>query len=315
MSESIEITIEENKNRLDSALAEILKEKGITRSRVQRLIEEKRVLKNGKETKASEAVKCGDKIILNLPEPQKNEILPRNFPLKIWYEDENIFVVEKPSNMVTHPAYGHYEDTLVNVLLSLNIPLSNYQGKERAGIVHRLDKETSGLLIVAKNEETHQFLSRQFAERKVQKEYLALVWGSLPKDVIEVSAPLKRDVKNRKKIAVSNDGKNAVTIFKTVDELKFLSLVKAIPKTGRTHQIRVHLAHIKHPIVGDFLYGGHPENGVPSDRIKKFVKESGRFFLHAHKICFENREGKQIEVVSPLPQDFVELLEIVKSYG
>lgn len=315
MSESIEITIEENRNRLDSALAEILKEKGITRSRVQRLIEEKRVLKNGKETKASEAVKYGDKIILNLPEPQKNDILPRNFPLKIWYEDENIFVVEKPSNMVTHPAYGHYEDTLVNVLLSLNIPLSNYQGKERAGIVHRLDKETSGLLVVAKNEETHQFLSRQFAERKVQKEYLALVWGALPQDVIEVSAPLKRDVKNRKKIAVSKEGKSAVTIFQSIEELKFITLVKATPKTGRTHQIRVHLAHIKHPIVGDFLYGGHPENGVPSYRIKKFVKESGRFFLHAHKICFEKRDGKRIEVISPLPQDFVELLEIVKSYG
>ena len=315
MNEPIEITIQENKSRLDSALAEILKDKGITRSRVQRLIAEKRVLKNGKETKASDAVKCGDKISLNLPEVKKNEILPLNFPLKIWYEDENIFVVEKPSNMVTHPAYGHYDDTLVNVLLSLNIPLSTYQGKERAGIVHRLDKETSGLLVIAKDEETHQFLSRQFAERKVQKEYLALVWGSLPKDEVEVVAPLRRDLKNRKKICVDKSGREAKTVFQSVDNLKFISLVKGIPKTGRTHQIRVHLAHIKHPIVGDFLYGGHLENGVPSDIIKKYVKESGRFFLHAHKIVFENIKGKKIEVVSPLPQDFIQLMEIVKNYG
>ncbi|MCX7830536.1 MAG: RluA family pseudouridine synthase [Acidobacteria bacterium] len=315
MSESIELIIEENKKRLDSALAEMLEKKGFTRSRIQKLISEKRVTKNGKEAKASEQLKIGDKITIDLPEAIKNEILPLNFPLKIWYEDENLFVVEKPANMVTHPAYGHNSDTLVNVLLSLNVPLSNYQGKERAGIVHRLDKETSGLLVVAKDEQTHQFLSRQFSERTVEKEYLALVWGTLPKDEIEVSAPLKRDLKNRKRICVAENGKNALTIFQTIDRLRFITLIKAKPKTGRTHQIRVHLAHIKHPIVGDFLYGGHLENGVPSDKIRKFVKESGRFFLHAHKIVFENRKGKKIEVVSPLPKDFVELMEIVKNYG
>lgn len=315
MSQAIEVIIKENKKRVDSALAEILCEKGITRSRIQRLISEKRVFLNGKEVKPSQPVKAGDKVILNLLEEKKLEIVPLNFPLKIWYEDEDLFVVEKPSNMVTHPSCGHSDDTLVNVLLSLNIPLSNYQGKERAGIVHRLDKETSGLLVIAKNEEMHQYLSRQFAERKVYKEYLALVWGSLPKDEMEVSKALKRDLKNRKKISVNEDGKGAVTFFTIVEQMKHITLLKAIPKTGRTHQIRVHLAHIKHPIVGDFLYGGHPENGIQNDKIKKYIKECGRFFLHAHRIIFEKREGKKIEVVSPLPSDFIELMEIIKKYG
>lgn len=315
MSQKIEIIIEENQKRLDSALAKLLNDKGFTRSKIQKLILEKRILLNGREPKSSDFLKVGDKIELTLSEKKKNEILPLNFPLKVWYEDENLFVVEKPSNMVTHPAFGHYEDTLVNVLLSLNIPLSTYQGRERAGIVHRLDKETSGLLVVAKDERTHQFLSRQFAERRVQKEYLALVWGSLPEEEMEVSAPLKRDLKNRKKMAVDKKGKEAKTIFLSIDNFRFISLVKAVPKSGRTHQIRVHLSYIKHPIVGDFLYGGHLENGVPSSKIKNFVKECGRFFLHAHKLVFENIEGKKIEVVSPLPEDFVQLMEIVKSYG
>lgn len=315
MSPAIDVIIKENRKRVDSALAEILCNKGITRSRIKRLISEKKVFLNGKEAKPSEPVKAGDRVTLKLPEESRSEIVPLNFPLKIWYEDENLFVVEKPPNMVTHPSYGHRNDTLVNVLLSLNVPLSNYQGKERAGIVHRLDKETSGLLLIAKNEETHQFLSRQFAERMVYKEYLALVWGSLLENEIEVSAPLKRDLKNRKKFCVNESGKNALTIFESVEEMKYVSLVKAIPKTGRTHQIRVHLAHIKHPIVGDFLYGGHPENGVPNDKIKKFVKESGRFFLHAHKIIFKRRDGKQIEVISPVPRDFIEFMEIIKNYG
>lgn len=315
MGQMIEITITENQKRLDSALAKILSEKGFTRSKIQRLILEKRILLNGREPKSSDFVRLGDKVEVKLEEEKKNEILPLDFPLKVWYEDEYLFVVEKPSGMVTHPSYGHYSDTLVNVLLSLKIPLSTFQGKERAGIVHRLDKETSGLLVVAKDEKTHQFLSKQFAERKVYKEYLALVWGSLPKDEIEVIASLKRDTKNRKKIGVDKTGKEAKTLFIAVDNLKFISLVRAIPKTGRTHQIRVHLSHIKHPIVGDFIYGGHLENGIPYDKLRKFIKECGRFFLHASKIVFENINGKKIEVVSPIPKDFVQLMEIVKNYG
>lgn len=315
MSQMIEITITENQKRLDSALAKILSEKGFTRSKIQKLILEKRILLNGREPKSSDFVKLGDKVELKLEEEKKNEILPLDFPLKVLYEDQYLFVVEKPSGMVTHPSYGHHDDTLVNVLLSLRIPLSTFQGKERAGIVHRLDKETSGLLVVAKDEKTHQFLSRQFAERKVYKEYLALVWGALPKDEIEVVASLKRDLKNRKKIVVDKNGKEAKTLFVAVDNLKFISLIKAIPKTGRTHQIRVHLSHIKHPIVGDFLYGGHLENGVPCERLRKYVKECGRFFLHASKIAFENIDGERMEVVSPIPEDFVQLMEIVKNYG
>lgn len=313
--EKIEITLDKDYNRLDVALTSLLSDKGISRSKIQQLIREKRVFLNGRNEKGSSKVKSGDKVLIDFFEEKVNDIIPLNFPLKVFYEDENLFVVEKPANMVTHPSYGHFNDTLVNVLLSMNVSLSMHQGKERAGIVHRLDKETSGLLIIAKNEKAHLYLSRQFSERSVEKEYLALIWGSLKNDEMEVTTNLKRDKKNRKKITVSSEGRYSQTIFKTVEILKHISLIKAIPTTGRTHQIRVHLSYLRHPIVGDFLYGGHPERGIRSEIVRKAVKESKRFFLHSHKLIFRNLDGNRVEVVSPIPQDFLNFMEIVRKYG
>ena len=313
--ERIELVLNVGGVRLDSAIASNLKERGFSRSRIQKLIDENLILLNGKKEKGSVKVKMGDRVTIDILENRSSDLVPLEFPLKVLYEDEDLFVVDKPANMVTHPSYGHRDDTLVNVLLSMNLPLSFYQGKERAGIVHRLDKETSGLLIIAKNEPAHFFLSKQFSERTIEKEYLALIWGTLKEDEMDVNLPIARDKKNRKKMAVNEGGKNARTIFKIVENLKFITLIKALPKTGRTHQIRVHLSYLNHPIVGDFLYGGHPENGVPSQIIKKAVKEANRFFLHSHKIVFQNCKGERVEVVSEIPEDFCKFMEIVRNYG
>ncbi|HPA27584.1 MAG TPA: RluA family pseudouridine synthase [Acidobacteriota bacterium] len=312
MDEILEIVFEGAAKRIDAALTKELAGKGITRSRVQKLIAEGRVILEGRVPKASEEIRKGDKVVISMPNRPDPEPLPLDFPLKVAYEDEQLFVVEKPSGMVTHPAHGHFDDTLVNVLLSLGKPLSEFQGKERAGIVHRLDKETSGLMIIAKTEEAHSYLSGQFADRKVSKEYRALVWGTLPRDEVTVAGSIGRDPKNRQKFAVRTDGKTAETVFTELERMKHISLVLARPKTGRTHQIRVHLAHIHHPIVGDRLYGGRQEKGVPEARLRDAVKNAGRFFLHASRLLFTTVGGERIEVVSEIPRDFTDLMEVFR---
>ncbi len=312
MDDVLEIVFAESANRIDAALAKELAGKGITRSRVQKLIAEGRVTLGGRVPKASDEVRLGDTVIVTLPKPPASEPLPLDFPLKVAYEDQHLFVVEKPAGMVTHPAHGHFDDTLVNVLLSLGKPLSEFQGKERAGIVHRLDKETSGLMIIAKTEEAHSYLSAQFADRKVSKEYRALVWGTLPADEVRVTGGIGRDPRNRQKFAVRADGKSAETVFTELERMKHVSLILARPKTGRTHQIRVHLAHIHHPIVGDRLYGGRQEKGVPEARLRDAVKDAGRFFLHASRLLFTSVGGERVEVVSEIPRDFTDLMEVFR---
>lgn len=312
MDDVLEIVFAESAKRIDAALAKELAGRGVTRSRVQKLIAEGRITLAGRVPKASDEVRQGDTAIVTLPKPPASEPLPLDFPLKVAYEDEHLFVVEKPAGMVTHPAHGHFDDTLVNVLLSLGKPLSEFQGKERAGIVHRLDKETSGLMIIAKTEEAHSYLSGQFADRKVSKEYRALVWGTLPADEVTVTGGIGRDPRNRQKFAVRADGKAAETVFSELERMKHVSLVLARPKTGRTHQIRVHLAHIHHPIVGDKLYGGRQEKGVPEARLRDAVKNAGRFFLHASRLLFTTVGGERIEVVSEIPRDFTDLMEVFR---
>jgi 23S rRNA pseudouridine1911/1915/1917 synthase len=315
MDEVLKIVFEIDEKRIDSALTKELMEKGITRSHIQKLIVQEKIFLNGKKPKASDSVSRGDVALIHLIAPDTSEPLPLDFPLKIVHEDEDLFVIEKPAGMVTHPAHGHFNDTLVNVLLSLGRPLSQFQGKERAGIVHRLDKETSGLMVIAKNEIAHSFLSKQFADRKVEKEYNALIWGTLPKDNVTVEGNIGRDPRNRQKYAVRREGKAAATFFKEIERMKHISLVLARPQSGRTHQIRVHLAFLHHSIVGDSLYGGHQEKGIPEIRLREAVRTSGRFFLHATKLAFDDRKGKRIEVRSSLPLEFLELMEIFKTNG
>jgi 23S rRNA pseudouridine1911/1915/1917 synthase len=311
----LSFTADASARRLDLLVAERLKERGVTRSLLQRLAAEGKVLLDGKAARPASAVRSGQRVEVELPEERPFEIVPREGSLSILFEDEACLAVDKPAGLVVHPARGHWDDTLVNLLRGRGVNLSTGVGPGRPGIVHRLDKETSGVLLVAKTDAAQARIVDQFRARTVEKVYLALVWGTLPEEVREVRLPVGRDPHRRTRWAVCPGGREAVTLLATVERLSHVSLVEARPRTGRTHQIRVHLAHLRHPIVGDALYGGHPENGLPSLRLRRAVQEAGRFFLHAHSLTFESPASGPVTVISPLPPDFLEVLEVFRSHG
>ncbi len=237
---------------------------------------------------------------MRVPPPRSLELEPESIPLNIVYEDDDLLVVDKPAGLAVHPAPGHSRHTLVNALLAHCVDLSGVGGVLRPGIVHRLDKDTSGLLLVAKNDRTHASLSRQLKERTVQKRYLALVRGRLeqPEGVIE--GAVGRDPRNRKRMAIVEGGRPARTAYKVREYLDGMTLVEVAPSTGRTHQIRVHFAAAGHPIVGDALYG------KPSGLV-------GRQFLHAYRLAFEHpRNGRRMEFEAPLPEDLTEALRTAR---
>jgi 23S rRNA pseudouridine1911/1915/1917 synthase len=312
----ITVTLPEAGRRLDVLLAQLLRDRGLSRSAIQRLMSEGRVLLDGRAAKASSDAAEGQVATVDAPDPNPEEaIAPLDLPLAVLYEDEACLAVDKPSGLVTHPAKGHWDDTLVNALAAAGVSLSSGTGPGRPGLLHRLDKETSGVLLLAKTDAAQAALAEQFKERLVRKRYLALVWGALPQDALEVDAPIGRDPRNRKKMAVREGGKSSKTGFRTVELLPHVSLVEARPLTGRTHQVRVHLAHLRHPVVGDSVYGGRPENGLPSALLRKKVAEAGRFFLHAHALSFESPSRGAVTVVSPLPPTFEELMEAFRKHG
>jgi 23S rRNA pseudouridine1911/1915/1917 synthase len=312
----IEVRLPEPGRRLDVLLAKMLHGEGLSRSAIQRLMSEGRVLLDGKVAKASTEAGEGQVATVDAPELRHQEaIVPLELPLAVLYEDEACLAVDKPSGLVTHPAKGHWDDTLVNALAAQGVPLSSGTGPGRPGLLHRLDKETSGVLLLAKTDRAHAELARQFKERLVKKVYLALVWGKPAGEVLEVDGPIGRDPGNRKKMAVRAGGRPAKTTFKVLDVLPHMSLVEARPLTGRTHQVRVHLAHLHHPVVGDHAYGGHPENGLPSVLLRKMVSEAGRFFLHAHALTFESPARGEITVISPMPESFGDLMEAFRAHG
>lgn len=244
---------EEDNERLDFYLASELNE--VSRSYIKKLIEEEKVFVNNKLKKASYSVKEGDQILVSLPEARKLELIPQNIPIDIVYEDEYLAVVNKPQGMVVHPAPGNYDKTLVNALLYHLDTLSSINGVIRPGIVHRLDKDTSGLLVVAKNDIAHRGLSEQLKAHSVQREYIALVHFNLKNDTATINAPIGRDVKDRKKMAVVyKNSKEAITHYKVLKRYNKYTLVSVKLETGRTHQIRVHFSNMNHPIVGDPIY-------------------------------------------------------------
>lgn len=244
---------EEDGERLDFYLACELNE--VSRSYIKKLIEEKRVLVNNKFKKASYSVKEGDQILVNLPEPKKLELIPQDIPVDIVYEDEYLAVVNKPQGMVVHPAPGNYDKTLVNALLFHLDSLSSINGVIRPGIVHRLDKDTSGLLVVAKNNVAHQGLSDQLKTHSVKREYITLVHFNLKDENGTIKAPIGRDTKDRKKMAVIyKNSKEAITHYQVLKRYSKYTLLSVKLETGRTHQIRVHFSNINHPVVGDPLY-------------------------------------------------------------
>ena len=290
-----ETVVEMQNGRLDKACSEIFSD--YSRSQIKQLLDGGNITVNGKTEKAKYKVKSGDVIRLEEPETKTLELRPENIPLDIVYEDDDVIVVNKPQGMVVHPAPGHDEHTLVNALL-YHCPLSTINGTFRPGIVHRIDKDTSGLLMVAKNDKAHRSLAKQLKDKTNIREYVALVHGRIAEDEGTINAPIGRSLKDRKKQAVVKDGRNAVTHFEVLKRYRDYTLVKCILETGRTHQIRVHMKYIGHPLVGDPLYGP-----------KKTIKGNGQF-LHAGKLGFVHpTTGKLLIFEAPLPKIFQECLE------
>jgi 23S rRNA pseudouridine1911/1915/1917 synthase len=303
------------KERIDFYLAHQIQ--NASRSKVQSAIDAGAVLLNGKAVKASQQILPGDSIIVTLPRPPRPQAIPEDIPLDIVYEDEYLLVVNKKAGMVTHPAYGNYSGTLVNALLYHCTRLSKGDTRLRPGIVHRLDKDTSGLLVVAKDDGIHRQLAKQFSAHSIKREYWALVWGVFKTRKGTIEASLGRSKSDRKKVAVREDGKPAITEYEVIKEYEFLTLLKLHLRTGRTHQIRVHLAHIGHPIFGDPTYGGRTAtwsglSGKKEQHASNLLKLIHRQALHAKVIGFIH-PGTREEVYfeSELPEDLKETLENV----
>jgi 23S rRNA pseudouridine1911/1915/1917 synthase len=303
---------EDQGKRLDSFLAE--KIENWSRSRLQKLIEEGDVLVGNKAVKSSYKINSSDEIEVELTVVPADSFTPENIPLDIVYEDADIAVINKPAGMVVHPGAGTSGGTLANAIawhFTFQIPDAKFQ--DRVGIVHRLDKDTSGLIVVAKNETAHENLSAQFACRAVFKSYLALVHGQVLAGSGTIDAALARDRGNRLRMAVVRSGRNALSLWRVRERFEKFTLLEVEIKTGRTHQIRVHLAHIKHPVVGDELYNGGRDNSISDLKIRKAVSGLGRFFLHAERLEFAHpRTNEAMNFSAPLPAELLDLLEIIR---
>jgi len=292
--------------RLDRFLTSVLPDH--SRSHIQRLIKEGHVQLAGRETKPNQTVKSGQIVTVDVPPPTDSRVRPEALPLDIRYEDRDLVVVDKPAGMVVHPAAGHAEGTLVNALLHHVDDLSGVGGEKRPGIVHRLDRGTSGLMVIAKHDGAHEELSRQFHDREVEKEYVALVWGEVMAGR-RIDAPIGRDPANRKKMsAKARRSREAVTRIVHAEHFgRILTLARVAIHTGRTHQIRVHLSAIGHPIVGDPLYGG-VHRRVAGD--VRAVTHLERPFLHAARLAFTHpTDGRRMEFTSELPGDLQRVLD------
>ena len=291
--------------RLDAFLAR--QGENLSRSAAQKLIEEGLVTRNGQRPKKNDKLNPGDKIEYTLPEAKPVDIAPTEMALDIVYEDDDLLVINKPKGLVVHPAAGHQDDTLVNGLLyALGDDLSGINGELRPGIVHRIDKDTSGLLAVAKNDLAHTMLASQLKDHTMARTYEAIVVGSFREDSGTVDAPIGRHPSDRKKMTVTQrNSRNAVTHWEVVKRYRGYTHVRCRLETGRTHQIRVHMAHIGHPILGDVVYGHKkPELGQSSQ------------CLHAGLLCFRHpRDGRPVMVMAPLPDYFQEVLEKLERMG
>jgi 23S rRNA pseudouridine1911/1915/1917 synthase len=293
--------------RLDSFLAAQID--GWSRARLQRLIEDEEVLINGKPVRASYKLRAGDEIEVELSAPPAASFTPEDIPLEIIFEDDSLIVVNKPAGLVVHPAAGIHSGTLANALAYHFQKLSTRAGDIRPGIVHRLDKDTSGLMVVAKNEATHENLADQFRAREVFKSYVALVHGVVKQESGRIEQPIARDPRTRIRMAVVAAGRGALSLYKVRRRFKSFTLLDVELKTGRTHQIRVHLSWLKHPVVGDEVYGGGRDKTVQDVRLRAAIRKLRRQFLHAERLGFRHpTSGESLQFVAPLPDELANLL-------
>lgn len=303
---------EDQGKRLDRFLSENVKD--ISRSHIQRLIAARHVLVDGRVRKNSFRVSEGEKIDIFIPGIQVEGLKQEKIPLDIVFEDEEIIVINKPSGITVHPGAGVESGTLVNALLAHTSHLSPYGEPYRPGVVHRIDKETSGLIVFAKTARAHIAIAEQFKNRTVEKKYIALVWGRLKESSGEINVPLGRDAADRKKISARTRKKReARTLFTLIENLPGFSLLEIHPITGRTHQIRAHLKYINHPIVGDTKYGGAMWKGVQNKMKRQQIRKFDRIALHAAFISFVHPSiGEKMVFTSSMPEDFEKLLSILR---
>ena len=309
--------------RLDAYLAQQIENR--SRSRIQKMIDEGDVLVNEKQVKSSYKVQQNDTIEVELTELPTDIFEPENIPLDIVFEDEFLAVINKPAGMVVHPGAGVPNGTLANAIAfhfgfgnsefgleEKGIPNPQSKIPNRIGIVHRLDKDTSGLIVVAKSEEVHEKLSAQFQDRTVYKRYLALVHGEFDENVGTIDAPIAREKHNRTKMGVRGHGRNALSLWKVKERFEKFTLVEVEIKTGRTHQIRVHLGFINHPVVGDETYNNGRDKSVANQQIRKAIQNLNRFFLHAEKLSFTHPQtNERMTFRSPLPEELSNFLDLL----
>lgn len=311
----LEVPANKQKQRLDKFIVESVAD--LSRNKLQQLIEQDKVLVDGRPIKPSHIVRPGEKIEIEIPPPRTLEVTPEDIPLNIIYEDSNLLVVNKSAGMVVHPAFANYSGTLVNALLYYCKHLSSIGGSERPGLVHRLDKDTSGLIVIAKDDATHAALSAQFAMHTIERVYRAIVWGHLKKRSGRIEGNILRSPRDRTRMILHPDGKFAATNYEVIEEFRLLSYVRLRLETGRTHQIRIHLASIGHPVFGDPTYGGrnsqlgglnHDDTQFAIELLKRYKHQ----VLHAQTLGFKHpATGEFIRFESPLPQEMESLLQIL----
>lgn len=300
----ITVQLPESGQRLDTFIS---KKTGITRSQIKKLIEKNNVLVNGKIKSQNYKIKAGELISINFPEEETEELIPEPIPLEILYEDDYLVVVNKPSSMVVYPSAGHSHGTLMNALYYHCKKLATVGGPLRPGVVHRLDKDTSGVMVIALKDEAYYNLIEQFREKTINKRYIALVYRSLAKDEGEISLRIGRSLSDRKKMSTRvKDGKEAITLWKVLERFAMATLIEVRLRTGRMHQIRVHFASMGHPVLGDKTYGEKTVLDIGKGVRILFPRQ----MLHAEKLgLIHPATGKYVEFVAPLPEDISEKIK------